>query len=379
MARQGFWKRLAAGLAAAAVALFGAGCHACDDGTHGCCKPPKFNPCNIADAPVPKELNKVSLPPYVIETPDILLIDAIRVIPLPPYRVEPLDVLYISAAPGTVFESAPINGLFPVDPDGTINLGGQYGGVIRVADMTPEEIQKVVQNKVRGFAKAAEITVSLAQSRGVQQIAGQHLVRPDGTVGLGSYGSVYVAGMTIAQAKAVIESHLAKYLYRPEVAVDVWAFNSKHYYVITDFAGNGEQVARLPHTGNETVLDAVSQVGGLSAVSSRKLWVARPAPGDCGHDQILPVDWCGITRRGQVKTNYQILPGDRVYILGQPLTKFDTYFARVLAPINRAFGATLLGVGTVQSFQGNGFFGNNNNGGTTIINNTPAGTSTTTR
>jgi polysaccharide export outer membrane protein len=377
MARQGFWKRLTAGLACAVAAVFGAGCHMSCDPTHGCCHPPKFNPCNIADAPVPKELNKVSLPPYVIETPDILLIDAIRIIPLPPYRVEPLDVLYITGT--NVFESNPINGLYPVDPDGTINLGPSYGGVVRVADMTTDEIQKVLQNKVRQFAKAAEITVSLAQSRGVQQIAGQHIVRPDGTVGLGSYGSVYVAGMTIAQAKAAIESHLAKYLYRPEVAIDVWAFNSKFYYVITDFAGAGEQVARLPHTGNETVLDAISQIGGLSAVSSKKIWVARPAPSDCGHDQILPVDWCGITRRGQVKTNYQLLPGDRVYILSQPLTKFDTYFARVLSPIQRGLGVTLLGVGTVRTIQnGNsGFFGNNNGGTTNIIN--TGGATTTTR
>src|SRR5438045_3314406 len=208
MARQGFWKRLAAGAFLVALAVFGVGCHLSHDPTHGCCHPPKFHPCNIADAPVPKELNKVSLPPYVIETPDILLIDAIRIIPLPPYRVEPLDVLYITGT--NVFESNPLQGLYPVDPDGTINLGPAYGGVVRVADMTPEEIQKVVQNKVRQFAKAAEVTVSLAQSRGVQQIAGQHIVRPDGTVGLGSYGSVYVAGMTIAQAKGAIEAHLSK-------------------------------------------------------------------------------------------------------------------------------------------------------------------------
>jgi len=142
------------------------------------------------------------------------------------------------------------------------------------------------------------------------------------------------------------------------VSVDVYAYNSKFYYVITDFAGSGEQVVRLPHTGNETVLDSVSLVGGLSAVSSKKIWVARPAPTDCGNDQILPVDWCGITRRGQVKTNYQLMPYDRVYILGQPLTKVDTYMARVLAPINRALGAALLGTSVSNAFNSNG-----NNGG----------------
>jgi polysaccharide biosynthesis/export protein len=332
---------------AALAALAGPGCHHFEDlkDQRSCCKPPDFNCCTIPNTPVPKELNKISLPPYIVETPDVLQIDAIRVIPLPPYHLEPLDVLYLSAE--NDFEGARIVGLYPVDPDGTINLGPRYGGSVRVSDLTTEEAQRVIETKVRQHAPRAVLTVSLAQSRGVQQISGQHIIRPDGTVSLGAYGSVYVAGLSLAQVKQAIEAHLSKYLYRPEVSVDVYAYNSKFYYVITDFAGNGENVARLPHTGNETVLDAVALVGGLSAVSSRHIWVARPAPTECGNDQILPVDWCGITRKGEVKTNYQIMPGDRVYVLGQPLTKFDTYLGRVLSPINRVLNTTLLGATTV--------------------------------
>ena len=339
----------------------GTGCHSFTNAKaeRNCCKPPDFNCCTIPDTPVPKELNKVSLPPYVVETPDVLQIDAVRVIPLPPYRLEPLDVLYLSAE--NDFEQARIAGLYPVDPDGTVNLGPRYGGSVRVADLTTEEAQKIIEGKVRLFAKNATVTVSLAQSRGVQQISGQHIVRPDGTVSLGAYGSVYVAGLSLAQVKQTIEAHLSKYLYKPEVSVDVFAYNSKFYYVITDFAGNGEQVTRLPHTGNETVLDAVSLVGGLSAVSSKHIWVARPAPTECGNDQILPVDWCGITRKGQVKTNYQIMPADRVYILSQPLTKFDNYMARVLSPVQRALGVTLLGASVGNQFRNNGGGGNNGN------------------
>ncbi len=348
-------------LAGLAGLVGGTGCHSFTNAKaeRNCCKPPDFNCCTIPDAPVPKELNKVSLPPYVVETPDVLQIDAVRVIPLPPYRLEPLDVLYLSAE--NDFEQARIAGLYPVDPDGTINLGPRYGRSVRVADLTTEEAQKMIEGKVRQFAKNATLTVSLAQSRGVQQISGQHIVRPDGTVSLGAYGSVYVAGLSLAQVKQTIEAHLSKYLYKPEVSVDVFAYNSKFYYVITDFAGNGEQVTRLPHTGNETVLDAVSLVGGLSAVSSKHIWVARPAPTECGNDQILPVDWCGITRKGQVKTNYQIMPADRVYILSQPLTKFDNYMARVLSPVQRALGVTLLGASVGNQFRNNGGGGNNGN------------------
>jgi protein involved in polysaccharide export with SLBB domain len=368
MPRQRFWTPTLLTVVALA-GLAGSGCHHFDDAKNqrACCKPPDFNCCTIPDAPVPKELNKISLPPYIVETPDVLQIDALRVIPLPPYRLEPLDVLYLSAE--NDFEQRRIAGLYPVDPDGTINLGPTYGGAVRVADLTTEEAQKLIETKVRQFAPKAIITASLAQSRGVQQISGQHIIRPDGTVSLGAYGSVYVAGLSLAQVKQAIEAHLSKFLYRPEVAVDVYAYNSKFYYVITDFAGNGEQVARLPHTGNETVLDAVSLVGGLSAVSSRHIWVARPAPTECGHDQILPVDWCGITRKGQVKTNYQIMPFDRVYILSAPLSKFDTYVGRVLSPVNRMFSTTLLGASTVniikQIGRNNGV--NNNNGNVGIV------------
>jgi len=347
-----------------AVVLAGTGCHGAQTHTEP-----------IPELQLPKELNKVSHPAYVIESPDILLIDAVRVIPLPPYKVQPLDALFI-ASPNALKEE-PVHGIYPVDPDGTINLGPVYGGTFRVVDMTVPEIEKTLTVFLRRTVRDITVSVSLAQSRGGQQIAGQHLVRPDGTVGLGIYGGVYVAGMTLPQAKAAIEAHLSRYLYRPEISLDVFAFNSKWYYVITDFAGNGEQVTRLPATGNETVLDAISMIGGLSAVSSKKLWIARPAPAGC-EDQILPVDWKGVTRRGQTRTNYQILPGDRVFVMSQPLTKFDTYFARVLAPVNRAFGAALLGYSTVNYIRtgGNGFFGNN--GGNTNVNiNAPGGTTAT--
>ena len=64
----------------------------------------------------------------------------------------------------------------------------------------------------------AVVTLALAQFRGLQQVRGQHLIRPDGTISLGVYGSVYVAGLTLGQAKCVIEKHLSQYLLDPQVA-----------------------------------------------------------------------------------------------------------------------------------------------------------------
>src|SRR6478672_7642373 len=151
MPRRRFWNPTLVAVALLA-GLANVGCHQIHNlkNQHACCKPPDFNCCTIPDVPVPKELNKVSLPPYIVETPDVLQIDAIRVIPLPPYRLEPLDVLFLSAE--NDFEGAKIAGLYPVDPDGTINLGPRYGGTVKVAELTTEEAQKVIEQKVRQFA-----------------------------------------------------------------------------------------------------------------------------------------------------------------------------------------------------------------------------------
>jgi protein involved in polysaccharide export with SLBB domain len=311
---------------------------------------------------LPKELNKVSLPAYMVEPPDILIINATRVIPLPPYLVQPLDQVYVVVA-NTLALAGPqqINGIYGVDPDGTINLGPGYGGQLRVIDMTTEQITTAVAKKVAPqLTDVPKVSVSLAQSRGQQIIQGEHIVNPDGVVNLGTYGSVYVAGMTLPQIKAQIEAHLSKFLLKPEVSVDVLSYNSKYYYVITDFAGNGTQVAKLPVTGNETVLDAIANIGGLSAVSSNRMWIARPAPAGT-EDQILPVDFKGITRRGHTRTNYQILPGDRVFVMGNPATKFDTLLGRTTAPFERAAGTSLLGFTTFKTFETSGNFLNGGN------------------
>jgi polysaccharide export outer membrane protein len=202
-----------------------------------------------------------------------------------------------------------------------------------------------------------EITVSLVQGRAAQRISGQHLVRPDGTLSLGTYGSVMVAGLTLAQTREAIEKHLSAYLIKPEISVDVQSYNSKLYYVVLDGGESGQTIFRLPITGNETVLDAIAQAKGLSAVSSKdRIWVSRPAPiGNC--HQILPVDWRSVVERADTATNYQIFPGDRIYVAAYPMTRVDNVLARIISPFERVFGIVLLGTSTVQQFRNNNGLG----------------------
>lgn len=296
-------------------------------------------------ADLPRELNKVSLPPYLIEPPDVLLVDVVNTVPKPPYRLQSLDVVAINVA-GALPER-PIYGNYTIEPGGRVNLGAPYG-YVQVGGLTLPEAAKAIEGHLKTYLAEPEVWIVLAASSIRQQIAGEHLVGPDGTVSLGAYGDVYVAGMTREQAKQSIERHLSQFLERPEVSVDVFAYNSKVYYVIVQGAGLGDSVVRLPITGNETVLDAISMVDGLQPYSSTRIWIARPTPAEAGCDQILPVDWYAITQRADPSTNHQLMPGDRLYVAEDKYSAFDSFVAKTIAPFERIFGFTILGTEMVS-------------------------------
>jgi len=56
------------------------------------------------------------------------------------------------------------------------------------------------------------IVIEVLEALPVRPITGEHLVRPDGTISLGYYGEVQVAGLTTTQAKTKIIHHLRTHL-----------------------------------------------------------------------------------------------------------------------------------------------------------------------
>jgi polysaccharide export outer membrane protein len=306
----------------------------------------------------PSELRKTALPTYVVAPPDILLIDAIKLVPKPPYLIQPLDVLQIVVV-GTLM-GQDIAGQFVVDPSGTVDLGPAYGKV-NIGGLSVGDARGAIDKHLRHVLREPEVSVVLAQSSGVQQIAGERIVGPDGTITLGTYGSVYVAGLTLAEVKDAVEAQLSKTLLDPRVSVDVFAYNSKVFYIVSQGAGLGDGITRVPITGNETVLDAVAQVNGLSRLASKKIWIARPVPGSRKCDQILPVNWDDITSSAASATNYQILPGDRVFIAEDKLIAADALLTKITAPAERLFGFSILAAQSITTFNNFplGFRGNN--------------------
>jgi polysaccharide export outer membrane protein len=201
--------------------------------------------------------------------------------------------------------------------------------------------------------------VEVLEALAARPISGTRLVRPDGTITLGYYGDVYVAGLTLPEVKEKIVIHLRKFITdealglivegeelddqgnpkwiavnprdTDRVYVDVESYNSKFYYIWGDVGLPG----RYPITGNETVLDALSFAGGLlPQAAPQNIRVVRPAPPGACCQQLLPVNYAAIINAGDTTTNYQILPNDRIVVYRDPIVRTTILLNRLAEPFS---------------------------------------------
>jgi polysaccharide biosynthesis/export protein len=198
------------------------------------------------------------------------------------------------------------------------------------------------------------LMVEVLEALPARPISGVRLVRPDGTITLGYYGDVYVAGLTLPEVKEKIVIHLRKYLRddvlgligedltdghpitinprdTDRVYVDVESYNTKFYYVWGDVGLPG----KFPSTGNETVLDALCSAGGLLPTAApQNIRVVRPSPPGACCQALLPVNLAAIVNAGDTTTNYQLMPGDRIVVYRDPIVRTTGFIERLAAPFS---------------------------------------------
>jgi polysaccharide export outer membrane protein len=147
-------------------------------------------------------------------------------------------------------------------------------------------------------------------------VSGKFPVGPDGLINLGEYGQVLVSGKTLAEARLAVIEVLKTRIPSPRVGVDVFAYESKNFYIVVQGRGTDDGVMRVPLTGNETVLDGLAQLNAQTnarIIDATAMWIARPAHNGLRSDRILPVNWEEISQ-GSATTNYQLFPGDRLFV-----------------------------------------------------------------
>src|SRR5262249_19664184 len=91
-------------------------------------------------------------------------------------------------------------------------------------------------------------------------MGGKGLIGPDGTLILGPYGSVRVAGLSVLQAETAIERHLAAYVFNPRVHLTVEREGPADEGVAKPSppAGNGVMPPRIPPVPVQPVAPATT-------------------------------------------------------------------------------------------------------------------------
>ena len=199
---------------------------------------------------------RVSLGDYVVEPPDLLLVEVLEALP-----------------------GRPISGERLVRPDGKISLG--FYGDVYVAGLTLPEVKEKIILRLQTFLTDDGL----------------------GLVDLDADGHPKIDPQTGKPVRIDPKDSAA-------VFVDVTAYNSKFYYV----QGAVVVPGRLQVTGNETILDAINLAGGLTPEANRDKVVLYRHEDAHGPIKALPVDINQIMLGADPTTNYQLKPGDRLVV-----------------------------------------------------------------
>lgn len=197
-------------------------------------------------------------------------------------------------------------------------------------DNIPNETSKSVQVAHR-VEPGDVLVVEPADFDSPIRFPSDQTVQADGTIDLGQYGRVPAAGLTLDEIKQRAQTRVAAHFdSRPRdvvqasyngsaskqagidtsISVRLLSDESSLVYILGEVNAPGS----YPLSGRETVLDAIISAGGLTdRANEHKVILTRPASPNEAR-QIYPICYQQIVQLGDTSTNYQVKPGDRIYV-----------------------------------------------------------------
>jgi polysaccharide export outer membrane protein len=164
--------------------------------------------------------------------------------------------------------------------------------------------QGMFDNYQIGAGDTLQISVWKEQDVSVPSV----VVRPDGRITVPLIKEVEVAGLTPRQAEKVITDQLSRFITDANVTVVVAAINSKKIYII----GGARKEGPLPYTYGMTVMQALSEAGGLSEYAKRKrIYILRT---ENGREYRLDFNYDDVVKGERMDQNILLLPADTVVI-----------------------------------------------------------------
>jgi polysaccharide export outer membrane protein len=162
-------------------------------------------------------------------------------------------------------------------------------------------------------------------------------VSDDGRVNMPSLGKIEVSGLTPTQLEARIKSLLeGRFLAKADVSVTVLEAGSKPISVI----GAVMRPGRIAATGNMTLIQAITNAGGLANGYGKNLYVLRT--GANGLTEQITIDIDDLLIKGNSDLNIPLRPSDvvniavdqpiLVYVLGEVMRPGKVSFRRSQNP-----------------------------------------------
>jgi polysaccharide export outer membrane protein len=243
---------------------------------------------------------------------------------LPPadasFVLGPDDLVRIS-----VLNNAELNTVQPVRPDGKIAFFP--AGDLQAAGRTVEQLRDEIVSRLRaplarpyrlGIQDAVDIKIY-----GHDDLSTTQTIGPDGTISILPGGPVHAAGLTVDALREEVTRRVSSLVQSPIVNVSVSDYRSQPLFIADPLVNvvieeiNSRRVAVLGAVRTPgiiklrtatTLLDAVSEVGGLSDDADlRQSLVLQDG-------QVLPVDLERLFKQGDVSQNIYLKPNASVLI-----------------------------------------------------------------
>ena len=134
-------------------------------------------------------------------------------------------------------------------------------------------------------------------------------VRPDGKISVPLAGDITVGNKTPEEVSADITERLGKFIRDPYVTVIVTTMGSDQYRSRVRVTGAVNNPLSAPYRQGMTILDVVLEAGGLTEFANASKAALYRKSGER-----IAVDLRGILNRGDMSTNYPLMPGDVVTV-----------------------------------------------------------------
>jgi len=146
--------------------------------------------------------------------------------------------------------------------------------------------------------------------RGWPDLFGPCAVGLDGQIDLGAYHKLRVEGRTISEIERLVARRVG--IHADHVQVRILEYQSQPLFLLGQVTG---WQRTIPYQGQETVMDVLQRVGGITAgAAPEDVFVVRAHVADGQKPEVFHVDLNAIVIKHDQHTNIRVLPYDQIYV-----------------------------------------------------------------